>query len=137
MSLSELDTLRRLSRHRADRAERALGEAKRAQAALLAQVEQARGALAQTRLDEARQSAELARQHQGQVLSMQALKAWGTQERTLLAGTVREEGQLQVLCTQQTDQLPQIEEAQKHVSQCLRDVEKLKELCALLAEESP
>lgn len=75
MSLSELDTLRRLRRHRADRAERALGEAKRAQAALLAQVEQARGALAQTRLDEARQSAELARQHQGQVLSMQALKA--------------------------------------------------------------
>ncbi len=97
MSLSELDTLRRLRRHRADRAERALREAKRHQQALLAQIQQAQQALEQTRLEEIQKTAELLEKHQGQVLSLSQLKSWGTQERTLSAGTRREEGQLHEL----------------------------------------
>ena len=92
--LGEVETLRRLRRHRADRAERVLREAKRAQQALLAHIQQAKNALEQTRQEEARQSAELLSQHQGQVLSLKALKSWGAQERTLSAGTRRDQGQL-------------------------------------------
>lgn len=134
-SISEIETLRRLRRHRADRAERALREAKKAQQTLLVQIRQAQGALEQTRLEESRKSAELLSKHQGKVVSLHALKAWSSQERTLSAGTLREAGQLQALEGEQERQVIHVDNAQKHVTRCLRQVEKLKELSALLAEE--
>lgn len=136
MSLSEIDTLRRLRRHRADRAERALGEAKRAQARLQAQVENARAAVAQARVDQARETAELASRHQGQVLSLQAIRNWRSQESELSADTARHEEHLSGLRDQHASHVPVLEEAQKQVSRCLRDVEKLRELAALISEES-
>lgn len=135
MSLSEIDTLRRLRRHRADRAERVLREAKRHQQALLVQIQQAQAALEQTRLQEIEKTAELLDKHQGQVLSLQQLKAWSLQERTLSAGTRREEGQLGQLHDQREEHVVQIASAQKQVSQCLREVEKLQELSVLLRQE--
>jgi type III secretion protein O len=131
----EIDTLRRLRKHRADRAERALREAKRLQRSLQLQIEQAQDALEHTRQQEARQSAELLSKHQGQVISFQALKAWGAEERTLCAGTRREEGQLHELRGQRAQQVLQIDSAQKQVTQCLRQVEKLQELAILLSQE--
>ncbi|MBO0492106.1 YscO family type III secretion system apparatus protein [Pseudomonas sp. Marseille-Q1929] len=134
-ALSEIETLRRLRRHRADRAERALREAKRAEQTLLAHIRQAADALEQTRQEEVRQSAQLLSEHQGQVLSLQALKSWGLKERSLCAGTQREAGQLQALQGQQDEKKSLVGTAQKHVTECLRQVEKLKELALLLAEE--
>ncbi len=135
VALGEIETLRRLRRHRADRAERALREAKRAEQTLLAHIRQAADALEQTRQEEARQSAQLLSEHQGQVLSLQALKSWGVKERSLCASTQREEGQLQALQGQQEEQKSRVGTAQKQVTECLRQVEKLKELALLLAEE--
>lgn len=133
--LNEIETLRRLRRHRADRAERALREAKRTQQALLATICEAEGALERTRLEEAEQSAQLLSQHQGQVLTFQALKSWGAQEQTLSASTRREEGQLHELRDQRVQQAMEIGSAQKQVTLCLRQVEKLQELSILLAQE--
>ncbi|MBA1294253.1 YscO family type III secretion system apparatus protein [Pseudomonas lurida] len=134
--LGEVDTLRRLRRHRADRAERALREAKRARQALLAHIQQAEEALEQTRLEETRQSAQLLSQHQGRMLSLQDLKSWGAQERSLSASTRRNQGQLAQLQGQQDDRESRVGQAQKHVTECLRQVEKLQELSRLLAQES-
>ena len=131
----EVETLRRLRRHRADRAERALREAKRAQQALLAHIQRAQDALEQTRQEEARKSAELLSQHQGQVLSLKELKSWGARERTLSASTRREQGQLVQLQDQQGEKERRVGSAQKHVTECLRQVEKLQELSLLLAQE--
>lgn len=133
--LSDIETLRRLRRHRADRAERALREAKRTQQALLASIRQAQDALEQTRLEEAEQSAQLLTEHQGQVLTFQALKAWSAQEQTLSASTRREEGQLNELQDRREQQESAIGSAQKQVTVCLRQVEKLQELSILLAQE--
>lgn len=133
--LGEVETLRRLRRHRADRAERALREAKRAQQALLVDIQQAKDVLEQTRQEEARQSAELLSQHQGQVLSLKALKSWGAQELTLSASTRRDQGQLAQLQGQQDEKESRVGSAQKHVTACLRQVEKLQELSLLLAQE--
>ncbi len=135
MSLSEIDTLRRLRKYRADRAERALRAAKRQQQALLLQIRQAADALEQTRLDEARKTAELLSKHQGQVISFQDIKSWNAQERTLSADTRRDEGQLHELHGQRDEQLIHIDSAQKQVTQCLREVEKLQELSLLLGQE--
>lgn len=133
--LSEIETLRRLRRHRADRAERALREAKRTQQALLANILQAQDTLEQVRLEEAQQSAHLFNEHQGQVLTLKALKSWNAQEQTLSASTRREEGQLHELKDQSKQQEIEIGSAQKQVSVCLRQVEKLQELSILLAQE--
>jgi multidrug resistance efflux pump len=127
--------LRRLRKHRADRAERALGEAKRRQRALQVQVEQAQQVLEQTRLQEAREGGELLREHQGQVISFQQLNAWNRQERSLSASTQREEAQLHALHGQQEQQVMHIDSAQKQVTHCLREVEKLWELSRLLVQE--
>lgn len=135
MFLSEIETLRRLRRHRADRAERSLREAKRAQRALQDQVQQAHAALEQTRQQQVQKTAELVSKHQGQVVSLKDLNAWGNQERSLLAGTAREEGQLRGLYQQQERQVTHVDTAQRQVTQCLREVEKLKELAQLLAQE--
>ncbi|WP_308908322.1 type III secretion system stalk subunit SctO [Pseudomonas canadensis] len=133
--LGEVETLRRLRRHRADRAERALREAKRAQQALLANIRQAEDALEQTRCEEAERSAQLLSQHQGQVLNMQALKSWSAQERSLSATTRRGMGQLEALQGQQEEKQISVGRAQKQVTACLRQVEKLQELSLLLAQE--
>ncbi|MGH8452216.1 type III secretion system stalk subunit SctO [Pseudomonas sp.] len=133
--LGEVETLRRLRRHRADRAERALREAKRAQQALLAHIQQAQDALEQTRQEEALQSAQLLSQHQGQVLNLQALKSWGAQERSLSANTRRGIGQLETLQGQREEKQAHVGSAQKQVTKCLRQVEKLQELSLLLAQE--
>ena len=131
----EIDTLRRLRRHRADRAERALREAKRAQQALVAHIREAQEILEQTRLEEARQCAQLLSQHQGQVVTFKALKNWSAKERQLSAGTRREEGQLLQLKERQQEQAAQVDHAQKHVTLCLRQVEKIQELSKLLTQE--
>lgn len=133
--LGEVETLRRLRRHRADRAERALREAKRAEQALLAHIRQAQDALEQTRQEEALQSAQLLSRHQGQVLTLQALKSWGTQEHSLSANTRREMGRLEALKGQREEKQTRVGSAQKQVSECLRQVEKLNELSLLLAQE--
>ncbi|WP_300627586.1 YscO family type III secretion system apparatus protein [Pseudomonas sp.] len=133
--LGEVETLRRLRRHRADRAERALREAKRAQQSLLAHIQQAQDALERTRQEEARQSAQLLNQHQGQVITLQALKSWGSQERSLSANTLREIGQLEALNEQREEKQARIGNAQKQVTECLRQVEKLQELSLLLTQE--
>ena len=133
--LSEVETLRRLRRHRADRAERALREAQRAQQTLLAHIQQAQEALEQTQQEEAQQSAQLLSRHQGQVLSLQALKSWGAQERSLSASTQRHKGRLQALQGQREEKERCIGSAQRQVTECLRQVEKLHELSLLLAQE--
>ena len=133
--LGEVETLRRLRRHRADRAERALHEAKRAQQALLASIQQAEDALEQTRQEEARQSAQLLNQHQGQVLSLQALRSWEAQERSLSASTLREKGQLEALQNQRGEKERCVGSALKQATECLRQVEKLQELSLLLVQE--
>ncbi|WP_426135441.1 type III secretion system stalk subunit SctO [Pseudomonas sp. PWP3-1b2] len=135
LQLDEIETLRRLRRHRADRAERALREAKRTQQALLASIRQAQDTLEQTRRDEAEQSAQLLNEHQGQVLTFKALKSWSAQEQTLSASTQREEGQLHELQDRREQQEIEIGSAQKQVTLCLRQVEKLHELSNLLAQE--
>ena len=135
MSLSELETLRRLRRHRADRAERALREAKREQQALLAHIDHAQAALEQTRQQQVLQSAQLLSEHQGQVVTLQVLKSWTAKEHTLSADTRREEDSLQALHEQTQAQVIEVHHAQKQASQCLRQVEKLQELSALLAQE--
>lgn len=135
MSLSELETLRRLRRHRADRAQCSLREAKRQQQALLSRIDQAQDALEQSRHQQTLQSAQLLSQHQGQVVSLQALRTWVAKEHTLSAETLREEERLQALHGQKEAQASEVQLAQKQVSQCLRQVEKLQELSALLAQE--
>ena len=69
------------------------------------------------------------------MLSLKALKSWGVKERSLSASTQREEGQLEALRGQQDEKKTQVGIAQKHVTECLRQVEKLKELALLLVEE--
>ncbi|WP_332847272.1 type III secretion system stalk subunit SctO [Pseudomonas lactucae] len=133
--LGEIETLRRLRRHRADLAERALREVKRAQQALVAHIQQAEQALDKARQEEIRQSAQLLDQYQGQVLSLQALKSWGAQERSLSASTQRDQGQLEALQRQQVEKQAQVGSAQKQATECLRQVEKLQELSLMLAEE--
>ncbi|WP_395600328.1 YscO family type III secretion system apparatus protein [Pseudomonas sp. B19125] len=136
VSMAEIETLRRLRRHRADRAERALREAKRARQTLQAHIQDAQQTLEQTRQEEARQSAQLLSQHQGQVLTLKALKSWGLQERSLSASTLRDEGEVQALRAQHTEKEIEVGSAQKYATECLRQVEKLQELSKLLAQES-
>ena len=135
MSLSELETLRRLRRHRADRAERALREAKREHQALLVHIDHAQDALEQARQQQVLQSAQLLSEHQGQVVTLQVLRSWTAKEHTLSTDTRREEGSLQGLHEQTQAQVIEVKNAQVQASQCLRQVEKLQELSALLAQE--
>ncbi|WP_248749024.1 YscO family type III secretion system apparatus protein [Pseudomonas sp. MWU15-20650] len=131
----EIDTLRRLRRHRADRAERALREAKKAQKTLAAHIQQAQDALEHTRQEEARQTAQLLSEHQGQVLDRKALKAWSAKEQNLSVNTRREEHQLQALQGQCAQQAMAVGSAQRQVTLCLRQVEKIQELSNLLTQE--
>ena len=137
MSLSELETLRGLRRHRADRAERTLREAKRQQQTLVKHIEQAQGALVQRRQQQAEQSAQLLNEHQGQIVTLQTLQSWTAKEHRLCADTRSEEDRLLILHEQQDAQLITVQNAQQQVSQCLRQVEKLQELSTLLTQELP
>lgn len=137
MSLSELETLRHLRRHRADRAERVLRAAKRQEQALLTDIGQARDALEQSRQEQARQSAQLLDEHQGHIVSLQALKSWAAKEHGLSADTRLKQDRLQTLHQQKDAQVIEVQTAQKNASQCLRQVEKLQELSTLLAQEVP
>lgn len=132
---SEIDTLQRLRRHRADRAERDLRDARRLAQSLDASIEQARAALQQAREDEVQERAQLLGKHQGQVLSVHDLSAWSSQERKLSAGLVKQQGGLYVLLDEKDVQETAVEVARKQVSQRLREVEKLRELKVLLAQE--
>ncbi|AZF45973.1 RspO [Pseudomonas sp. R2-7-07] len=101
----------------------------------MAHIQQAQDLLEKTRQEEQRQCAQLLSEHQGQVVSVQALKSWNRKEQSLSAGTRREEGQVQQLQGQQEQREVEIGIAQKHVTQCLRQVEKLQELANLLTQE--
>lgn len=70
------------------------------------------------------------------MLSLQDLKSWGAQERSLSASTRRNQGQLAQLQGQQDERESRVGQAQKHVTECLRQVEKLQELSRLMAQES-
>jgi len=69
------------------------------------------------------------------VVTFKALKNWSAKERQLSAGTRREEGQLLQLKQRQQEQAAQVGHAQKHVTLCLRQVEKIQELSKLLTQE--
>ena len=135
MSLIELAALQHLRRYRAERAERAVHAAQRAQQALGVRIEQAHTTVEQARQHEAQQRLELFGRHQGQLMSPRALASWSEQERKVAVATAREEGRLQGLCEQQSQQAEQLESARQHASACQRQVEKLRELSALLAEQ--
>lgn len=137
VSHSELETLRRLRKHRTDRAERTLREARRQQQTLLTHIDQAQDALEQSRREQTLQSAQLLNEHQGQVVSLRALKSWAAKEHTLSADTLREVDRLHALQGQKEAHVIEVQLAQKQVSQCLRQVEKIQELSALLTQDMP
>lgn len=126
--LSEIETLQCLRGFRAERAERQLRKALAALQALSVRIEQARVQVEQTRLQEARQRAELLGRHRGRAVSLQTLTGWGEAERKACAETVREEQRLQLLFDQQRREVIDVERARKPASQCRRAVEKLREL---------
>lgn len=136
--LSEIETLQCLRGFRAERAERAerqLRKALAAQQALSVRIEQARVQVEQSRLQEARQRAELLGRHRGRAVSLQTLTGWGEAERKACAETVREEQRLQLLFDQQRREVIDVERARKHASQCRRAVEKLRELSVLWGQK--
>lgn len=57
---------------------------------------------------------------------VQGAENWSAKERQLSAGTRREEGQLLQLQEQQQERAARVGQAQKHVTLCLRQVEKYK-----------
>ena len=126
--LSEIETLQCLREYRAERAEGQLRKALAARQALSVRIEQARVQVEQSRLQEARQRAELLGRHRGRAVSLQTLTGWGEAERKACAETVREEQRLQLLFDQQRREVIDVERARKHASQCRRAVEKLREL---------
>ena len=131
----EIEALQCLRGYRAERAERQLRKALVAQRALSVRIEQARVLVEQTRLQEARQRAELLGRHRGRAVSLQTLTGWGEAERKACAETVREEQRLQLLFDQQRREVIDVERARKHASQYRRAVEKLRELSALWGQE--
>lgn len=133
--LSEIETLQCLRGFRAERAERQLRKALAALQALSVRIEQARVQVEQTRLQEARQRAELLGRHRGRAVSLQTLTGWGEAERKACAETVREEQRLQLLFDQQRREVIDVERARKHASQCRRAVEKLRELSVLWGQK--
>lgn len=135
MSLLELAALQHLRRYRAERAEHAVHAALRAQRALDVRIEQAQVGVEQARRHEQQQRVALLDRYQGQVVSPIGLTSWSEQERRVSAVTAREEGFLQTLFEQQRQLVTQLESARQQAAECLRQVEKLRELSALLAEE--
>lgn len=135
MSLIELAALQHLRLYRAERAEGAVHAAQRALRALGIRIEQAHTIIEQARRHEEQQRVELLGRYQGHAVSPRVLTDWSEQERKVSAATVREEGVLQALLDQQRQQVVQLESARKQAAECQRQVEKLRELSALLTEQ--
>lgn len=135
MFLCEIQALQQLRQHRADRAARQLQRAYMAQRVLSGRIQQARERVEQVRGVETRQCNELLNRHRGQVLSPQALTSWDEDERKLSAQTTQQKAHLQELFDQQARENEQLEQARLQSSICSRQVEKLRELSALLAQE--
>lgn len=135
MPHSDLKALQGLRGYRAERAERRLQKALVAQRAQEVRIEQTRAQLEQACQHEARQQAELLSQHQGQVISLHTLTSWSEAERNASAEVAREQQRLHLLLEQQQRDAIEVEHARKHALQCLRDIEKLRELSALWGQE--
>ena len=128
--------LRLLRQHRADRAERVLQLKRREQQALSLSIEQTRAAVELTRQHESRQQAALAGRYQGQLLSPRMLSGWHASQHQLAAQTAQQSSALQGLLEQQRQVVLDVESARQYAVECLRNVEKLEQLSALLAEEA-
>lgn len=131
----EIEALQHLRSYRVERAERALQQAQMALRALGVRIEKAHTAVEHARLYEVQQRDELVSRYQGQVVSPRDLTNWGEKERKVSAATAREDGVLQSLFELQRQGVTQVESARKQATACQRQVEKLRELSALLAEQ--
>ena len=130
------EPLRRLRQHRADRAEHLLHIKRMELRALGLNIEQARSAVEQARQNENRQQAELTGRYQGQVVSPRTLSGWDESQRQWAAQTAQQASALQALLEQQRVVAIHVESARQYAVECLRNVEKLEQLSALLAEEA-
>lgn len=132
---ADIEALKRLRGHRADRAARQLHTAQVAQRALNLRIEQAHQDVEHARVHEAQQCKALLNRYQGQVLSLRSLTGWGEEERKVSAATVHKEGALRLLFEQRQREEEDRQRIRLHASTCLRQVEKLRELSVLLAGE--
>jgi len=133
--LCETRALERLRGHRAERAERVLQKALSEQRALNLCVEQARMDVEQARDHENSQQIVLLNRYRGQVVSFQVLSGWNEALHKVSAHTAEQQNILQSLLERQRHEAVSVERARKHVAESQRQVEKLRELSLLLAEE--
>lgn len=136
--LCETRALERLRGHRAERAERAervLQKVLSEQRALNLCVEQARMDVEQARDHENSQQIVLLNRYRGQVVSFQVLSGWNEALHKVSAHTAEQQRILQSLLERQRHEAVSVERARKHVAESQRQVEKLRELSLLLAEE--
>ena len=127
--------LERLRGHRAERAERVLQKVLSEQRALNLCVEQARMDVEQARDHENSQQIVLLNRYRGQVVSFQVLSGWNEALHKVSAHTAEQQNILQSLLERQRHEAVSVERARKHVAESQRQVEKLRELSLLLAEE--
>lgn len=133
--LCETRALERLRGHRAERAERVLQKALSEQRALNLCVKQARMDVEQARDHENSQQIVLLNRYRGQVVSFQVLSGWNEALHKVSAHTAEQQRILQSLLERQRHEAVSVERARKHVAESQRQVEKLRELSLLLAEE--
>lgn len=133
--LCETRALERLRGHRAERAERVLQKVLSEQRALNLCVEQARMDVEQARDHENSQQIVLLNRYRGQVVSFQVLSGWNEALHKVSAHTAEQQRILQSLLERQRHEAVSVERARKHVAESQRQVEKLRELSLLLAEE--
>lgn len=133
--LCETRALERLRSHRAERAERVLQKVLSEQRALNLCVEQARMDVEQARDHENSQQIVLLNRYRGQVVSFQVLSGWNEALHKVSAHTAEQQRILQSLLERQRHEAVSVERARKHVAESQRQVEKLRELSLLLAEE--
>lgn len=133
--LCETRALERLRGHRAERAERVLQKVLSEQRALNLCVEQARMDVEQARDHENSQQIVLLNRYRGQVVSFQVLSGWNEALHKVSAHTAEQQRILQSLHERQRHEAVSVERARKHVAESQRQVEKLRELSLLLAEE--
>ena len=133
--LCETRALERLRGHRAERAERVLQKVLSEQRALNLCVEQARMDVEQARDHENSQQIAILNRYRGQVVSFQVLSGWNEALHKVSAHTAEQQRILQSLLERQRHEAVSVERARKHVAESQRQVEKLRELSLLLAEE--
>ena len=133
--LCETRALERLRGHRAERAERVLQKVLSEQRALNLCVEQARMDVEQARDHENSQQIVLLNRYRGQVVSFLVLSGWNEALHKVSAHTAEQQNILQSLLERQRHEAVSVERARKHVAESQRQVEKLRELSLLLAEE--